>query len=241
MKRLLTFIYGIIAYLIFFITFLYLIGFVENLIVPKSLDSNGNGNFIVALLIDLGLIGLFGLQHSGMARPRFKQWWDKIVPKHLERSTYVLLASLMLILLFWQWQPLGGIVWQISNPTLIYIIYGISAVGWLIVLASTFLINHFDLFGLRQVYLYFIGKEYINLEFQTIGLYNYIRHPLMLGFLIAFWATPTMTITHLFFAIGMSIYVIIAIYLEEKDLIDIYGTLYEEYKERVSMLIPRIL
>ena len=241
MKRVFSFIYGIIAYLIFFSTFLYLIGFVENLFVPKSLDSSSRGNWMISLLIDLSLISFFALQHSGMARLGFKKWWVKIVPQHLERSTYVLLASLAFILLFWQWQPLGGIIWRVENQILINIFYGISAFGWLIVLASTFLINHFDLFGLRQVYLYSSGQEYIDLDFKVTGLYKYIRHPLMLGFLITFWSTPIMTIAHLVFAVSMTIYIIVAIRLEEKDLVEIYGVLYERYREQVSMLIPRII
>ncbi|MBD2293950.1 isoprenylcysteine carboxylmethyltransferase family protein [Anabaena sphaerica FACHB-251] len=238
MNKIIAFAYGLICYLIFFATFLYLIGFIGNFIVPKSLDSALQSNLTQALIIDLGLILLFGIQHSGMARPGFKQWWTKTIPTVIERSTYVLSASLMLLLLFWQWQPLGGIIWQIQNPIFTYIIYGFSALGWLLVLASTFLINHFDLFGLRQVYLYLQGQEYKHLEFKTVGIYKYVRHPLMLGFLIAFWSTPTMTITHFIFALGMTIYILIAIQLEERDLIEIYGSLYEEYRQQVSMLIP---
>lgn len=241
MKRLLSFIYGVTAYLIFLLTFLYLIGFVENLLVPKSLDSSPLRNWSSALLINCSLIVIFAIQHSGMARPAFKKWWLTFIPQHLERSTYVLFASSMLILLFWQWQPLGGVIWQVNYTAFRYLLYGISALGWLIVLGSTFLINHFDLFGLRQVYLYLIGQEYKHLEFKTVGLYKYIRHPLMLGFLIAFWATPQMTITHLVFAVLMTIYIITAIRLEEKDLLEIYGTLYEEYREQVSMLIPQLM
>ena len=238
MNRIIAFIYGLVVYLIFLVTFLYLIGFIENVIVPKSIDSASIGNFTEALLIDLGLIALFAIQHSGMARPGFKKWWLKTIPAPIERSTYVLMASLILILLFWQWHPLGGTVWQIENQAANYILYSISALGWIIVLASTFLINHFDLFGLRQVYLYLRGKEYQHLKFKTVGFYKYVRHPLMLGFLIAFWSTPTMTITHLVFAVAMTIYILGAIQLEERDLIDVHGSLYKEYRQGVSMIFP---
>ncbi len=238
MKRILSFIYGLIAYLTFLMTFLYLIGFEENLLVSKSLDSAATENLTIALLINLVLIGLFGLQHSGMARPGFKKWCLNTIPSHLERSTYVLMTCFILIILFWQWRPLGGTIWEVKNITLTYLLYSISALGWLIVFLSTLLINHFDLFGLRQVYLYFKSEKYQHLDFKIIGFYNYVRHPLMLGFLIAFWFTPKMTITHLIFALGMTTYIIIAIHLEEKDLIDIYGDLYKEYQQKVSMLIP---
>ena len=238
MKRIVSVIYGLIAYLTFLITFLYLIGFEENLLVPKSLDSAPTESLSTALLINLALIGLFGLQHSGMARPGFKKWCLKTIPSHLERSTYVLMTCLMLILLFWQWRPLGGVVWEVKNITLTYILYSISALGWVIVFLSTVLINHFDLFGLRQVYLYFKSEKYQYLDFKIIGFYKYVRHPLMLGFLIAFWFTPKMTITHFIFALGMTAYIINAIHLEEKDLIDIYGDLYKKYQQQVSMLIP---
>ena len=237
-KRVLSGIYGLLSYSFFFLTFLYLIGFVENIFVPKSLDSLPQENLLIALIIDLGLIALFALQHSGMARPQFKKWLLKTVPPHLERSTYVFMTCIALVLLFYFWSPLGGTVWQINNPIIRDVLYAISGLGWTIVLITTFLINHFDLFGLRQVYLYCIGKEYTHLEFKTIGFYQYVRHPLMLGFMIAFWATPTMTVTHLFFALAMTIYILIAIQLEERDLIDIYGSLYEEYKQQVSMLLP---
>lgn len=237
-KRFLSGIYGLLSYAIFFITFLYLIGFVENIIVPKSLDSLPSNNLLTGLTIDFGLIALFALQHSGMARPKFKQWLLKIIPSHLERSTYVLFSSTALLLLFWFWIPLGGYIWQIDNSAIKNTLYAISFLGWLIVFISTFLINHFDLFGLRQVYLYCTTQEYNHLEFQVTGFYKYVRHPLMLGFLIAFWATPTMTVSHLFFALMMTAYILTAIRLEERDLIDVYGNLYQEYKQQVSMLFP---
>ncbi|MCH2048334.1 MAG: isoprenylcysteine carboxylmethyltransferase family protein [Trichodesmium sp. ALOHA_ZT_67] len=238
MSRTLVFIYGIVCYLISLMTFLYTIGFVGNLIVPKTLDLNLDGSLIKGLLIDILLIFLFGVQHSIMARQSFKKWWTKIIPEVIERSTYVLMASLVLLLLCWQWSSFGGIIWNIQNPIIFNIIYGIFAVGWLIVFLSTFMINHFDLFGLRQVYLYWRGQEYEDLEFRNPGFYKYIRHPIMLGFLIAFWATPLMTSSHLVFAIGITIYVLIGIKLEEVDMISIYGNLYQEYRQQVSMLIP---
>ncbi|MGB7443722.1 MAG: methanethiol S-methyltransferase [Coleofasciculaceae cyanobacterium] len=238
MKRIAFFVYGVFSYLIFALTIAYLIGFVGNFFVPKTLDSGRGDSLTQALLIDLGLILLFGIQHSVMARPGFKEWWTKMIPQPIERSTYVMMASFALLLLFWQWHPLGGIIWQIQNPTASSILYAISGIGWLIVFASTFLINHFDLFGLRQVYLYLRSQEYKYLEFKTVGLYKYVRHPLMLGFIIALWATPQMTVTHLLFAQGMTIYLLIGIQLEERDMISIYGDLYRHYRQQVSMLIP---
>lgn len=213
-------------------------GFVGNFIVPKTLDSDLDSPLINGLLIDISLIGLFAIQHSLMARQNFKKWWTKIIPHSIERSTYILMASLALLLLFWQWHSLGGMIWNIQNPIASNIIYGIFALGWLIVLLSTFMINHFDLFGLRQVYLYLRGQEYEYLGFRTPGFYKYIRHPIMLGFVIAFWATPTMTVSHLIFALGTTIYMLVGIKLEEVDMIYIYGKLYQEYQEQVSMLLP---
>ncbi len=238
MSRILAFIYGVVCYLIALIAILYSIGFIGNLIVPKTLDSNLDGSLIKGLLIDILLLGLFAIQHSLMARQNFKKWWIKIIPEPIERSTYVLIASLALLLLFWQWNSLGGIIWNIQKPIIYNIIYGIFALGWLIVFLSTFMINHFDLFGLRQVYLYWRGQEYEYLGFRTPGFYKYIRHPIMLGFVIAFWATPLMTVSHIVFAIGTTIYVLVGIKLEEMDMIYIYGNLYQEYRQQVSMLIP---
>lgn len=238
MKRILAFIYGIFCYLISLITLTYSVGFIGNLIVPKTLDLNLDGTLINGILIDISLIALFGIQHSLMARKSFKKWWKKIIPHPIERSTYVLMASLTLLLLFWQWHSLGGIIWKIQIPIASNIIYGIFALGWLIVLISTFMINHFDLFGLRQVYLYLRGQEYEYLGFRTPGFYKYVRHPIMLGFVIVFWATPTMTFSHLIFALGTTIYTLVGIKLEEVDMISIYGDLYQEYRQQVSMLIP---
>jgi len=238
MSRILTFIYGVVCYLISLIAFLYSIGFIGNLIVPKTLDSNLDSSTIEGLLIDILLIGLFGIQHSLMARQSFKKWWTKIIPEPIERSTYVLMSGLALLLLFWQWHSLGGIIWNIQNPIISNIIYGIYALGWLIVFLSTFMINHFDLFGLRQVYLYWRGQEYKDLGFRITGFYKYTRHPIMFGFVIVFWAAPLMTISHLVFAIGTTIYVLVGIKLEEVDMISFYGNLYQEYRQQVSILIP---
>ena len=238
MGRVLAFVYGVVAYLVFFVTFLYAIGFVGNLVVPKSIDSGAPLSFSQALLINALLLGLFAIQHSVMARPAFKRWWTRFVPQPVERSTYVLLASLALILLFWQWRPMVAVVWAVENTLGLYILWALFFLGWVTVLVGTFLINHFDLFGLRQVYLYQRGAEYTELGFRTPFLYKVVRHPIMLGFIIAFWATPRMTVGHLVFALVTSVYILIAIQIEERDIVSTHGATYEEYRKRVSMLLP---
>jgi len=236
-KRLSIFIYGVVSYAIFFVTYLYAIGFVGNLWVPKSMDSAREVPFLTALFTDLALLGLFAIQHSVMARPAFKRWWTSIVPAAAERSTYVLFSSVALILLFAYWQPLGGAVWAVTSPLGQAAVYAAFAFGWLLVLVSTFLINHFDLFGLRQVWLQLLGKPYTQLKFGTPLFYRYVRHPLYLGWFFAFWATPTMTVTHLVFAIATTAYILIAIQLEERDLVDAHPE-YESYRRSVPMLVP---
>jgi protein-S-isoprenylcysteine O-methyltransferase Ste14 len=238
LSRIIAFIYGIICYLIFLITSVYAVGFLGNIFVPKSIDSVSQGSLVTALLVNISLLGIFALQHSIMARQQFKAWWMQFIPQPMERSTYVLLSSLALILLFWQWQPIGIIIWNINNLVGQIILYSLFTLGWIIVFISTFLINHFDLFGLRQVYLYLQGKEYTYLQFQTPALYQYVRHPLYVGWLLVFWMTPLMTVAHFLFALMTTIYILIAIQLEEKDLADIHGEKYNNYRREVPMLIP---
>ena len=238
MKKMLFLIYGAIAYIIFFGTFCYAIGFVTSLFVPKHIDTPPRSDLGYALLVNAGLLTLFAIQHSVMARPAFKRWWTQFIPEPIERSTYVLLASLCLILLFWYWQPLGGVIWQVESEPARMILMSLSLLGFGIVLISTFLINHFDLFGLRQVWLNFTGKKYEHLSFKTPFFYKYVRHPLYLGFMIAFWATPTMTAAHLFFAVMTTAYMITAIQFEEKDMITRFGVTYQDYKRTAPMIIP---
>jgi protein-S-isoprenylcysteine O-methyltransferase Ste14 len=237
-KRIIVFIYGVVSYFVFFVTFLYGAGFVGNFLVPKSIDSNPEAPLAQALLINTVLLGIFAVQHSIMARTGFKRILTGIIPKEAERSTYVLFSSLALILLFWLWQPIGGTIWNVDNEFVRFVLYSLFSFGWLTVLAVSFLINHFDLFGLRQVWLYLRGETYTQLKFRTPGPYKYVRHPLYVGWLLAFWATPTMTLAHLVFAVATTAYILIAIRYEERDLTAEHGRAYEQYRESVSMLIP---
>ena len=238
LKRVLFFVYGSVSYLIFFGTFLYAIGFVGNFGVPATLDGARAGSLWSALAVDVGLLGLFAVQHSVMARPWFKERWTRIVPKPVERSTYVLFSSLALIFLFWQWRPLGGEVWTVEHPAGRVVLWALFAFGWGLVLVSTFLINHFDLFGLRQVWLHLVGRPYTYLRFGTPGPYRLVRHPLYVGWFFAFWMTPTMTLAHLLFAVATTAYILIAIQFEERDLVREHGESYEAYRRSVPMLVP---
>jgi protein-S-isoprenylcysteine O-methyltransferase Ste14 len=239
MKRAATLAYGLLSYAVFFAVFLYSIGFIGNLIVPKSIDSVPTVSTGTALFINAALLAVFAVQHSLMARPFFKRAWTKIVPESCERSTYVLFSSLAMILLFALWQPMGGVIWDIQNDVARTSIYAAYALGWILLLWSTFAIDHFDLFGLRQVWRYALGREYEAPTFKQPILYRIVRHPLYVGWLVIFWATPTMTIAHLFFAVATSLYILIAIQLEERDLYDAHPE-YAEYKSKVPMLIPSL-
>ena len=237
--RVLAFLYGIIAYCVFLIAFLYAIAFVGNIgLVPKTIDSGIAGPFVAALIINAILLSLFAVQHSVMARQWFKRAWKRIVPEPVERSTYVLLASLILLFLFWKWQPMKAVIWDVGNPNGRTLLQGLFWIGWGMVLVSTYLVDHFDLFGLKQVSYYLVGKRLEPLPFKNPALYRIVRHPIYLGFIVAFWATPRMTSGHLFFASMTTAYILVAIQFEERDLIKFYGDQYRNYRKQVSMLFP---
>ncbi len=238
MGRLIALLYGLAAYCVFFVTFLYAIAFVADLAVPKTIDSGTAGSQAEAVIVNLLLMSVFAIQHSVMARKQFKQWWTQYVPKSVERSTYVLFASLALALLFWQWRPMPALVWQIADPQIALAATGLSFLGWLIVLTGTFLINHFELFGLQQVASNLTGSAIPAPRFRTPLLYQFVRHPIYLGFIIAFWAAPTMTVGHILFASVTTAYIVVGILLEERDLVELFGDDYRRYKNRVSMLVP---
>ncbi|GJM05405.1 MAG: membrane protein [marine bacterium B5-7] len=238
MSRVLVSLYGVISYIIFFLSFLYAIGFVGNLLVPKTIDSGDVAAIVPSLIINVVLLGLFAIPHSVMARPAFKQWFTRYIPAAIERSTYVLVSSVLLFLLYWLWQPMAGVIWQVESSVGVMLLSGFFWFGWAIVLLSTFMTNHFDLFGLRQVYINYKGQEYKHLEFRMIGLYKLCRHPLMLGFIIAFWAAPIMTTGHLLFSVATTAYIFIALQFEERDLLTFFGDVYKEYKEKVPMVFP---
>lgn len=238
MKKVFYAVYAILCYFIFFLTFLYLIGFVMGMIVPKDINSGQTMSFGWALVIDIGLIALFGLQHSIMARKTFKKVWTKIIPRPIERSTYVLFASASLILMYIFWKPLPDTLWSYTGTLTGNILTVISFVGWGIIFIATFLINHFDLFGLRQVYRFLQGKDQKPITFKTPAFYRVVRHPLYLGFILAFWFAPHLTVGHLLFNAGMTSYILIGIYFEERDLVTYFGEKYRQYRSKVPKIIP---
>ncbi|HPF25199.1 MAG TPA: NnrU family protein [Steroidobacteraceae bacterium] len=240
MTNLVAALYSTLTYLFFLATFLYAIGFVQNLAVPKSIDSGSSGDLIGSLLINAALLTVFALQHSVMARPRFKRAWTRVVPQPVERSTYVLFASLALALLFWQWRPLPQTVWFIDDPASAALVPGMSWAGWSLVLLSTFLISHFHLFGLSQGFARLLRRHQPDLEFATPSLYRWLRHPIYAGFILAFWAAPHMTAGHLLFAVATTGYILVGIWLEERDLVAHFGDRYRLYRESVGMLLPKI-
>lgn len=238
LRRLAGFLYGIVVYAFFLAIFMYAIGFVSCLVAPKNVDSGVQTPLAAALVIDLALMSLFAIQHSVMARRWFKRWWTRFVPQPVERSTYVLFATLALLLLLWQWRPIPQVVWHVANPAAATILTGLSLGGWLLVLFSTFLINHFELFGLHQVTSGLLGREMNSPTFKTPLLYKIVRHPIYLGFIVAFWSAPTMTAGHLLFAAVTTAYIFVGIALEERDLIALFGDDYRRYRQRVGMMLP---
>ena len=239
MKRYLTIGYGAAAYLLFLAVFLYLVGFVGGIWVPRTVDHGIPAPIGQAVVVNVALLGVFGVQHSVMARPGFKRWWTRFVPASIERSTYVWLSNAVLLLLYWQWRTMPAVIWHVQLPAGRLVVWVLFWLGWATALTSTFLINHFDLFGLRQVYLAAREKPYTDLDFRTRSLYRLVRHPLMLGFLIAFWSAPTMTAGHLLFAVGMTSYILVAVQMEERDLVAALGDQYRDYRRDVPMLLPR--
>ncbi|MEI6200656.1 MAG: methanethiol S-methyltransferase [Enhydrobacter sp.] len=238
MGRILALLYGFASYAFFFVTFLYAMGFVEGLVVPKTIDSGSVVSAREAVIVNLILLAVFAIQHSVMARPAFKRWWTQFVPKSVERSTYVLLSTAALALLCWQWRPMPAVLWSVTDPYLAQVLIGLSLLGFVIALTSTYLINHFELFGLQQVVHNLTGREAPQPVFRTPLFYKVVRHPLYLGFIIAFWVTPSMTVGHLLFAAATTAYIVIGALLEERDLVDLFGDDYRRYREKVSMLIP---
>jgi protein-S-isoprenylcysteine O-methyltransferase Ste14 len=238
MSRILGFLYGLVSYVAFFVAILYAIGFVEGIAVPKTIDSGAATTAAEAIVVNVLLLALFAVQHSVMARKPFKEWWTRYVPQSIERSTYVLLSSLTLLVLFWQWRPMPAVVWHVFDPFFATALLALSLVGWVTVFASTFLINHFELFGLHQVASNLTGRPMPEPRFRTPLLYRVVRHPLYLGFIIAFWSAPTMTAGRLLFAAATTAYILITIQLEERDLIEAFGDQYRTYKKQVSMLVP---
>jgi methanethiol S-methyltransferase len=238
MAGLIAVIYGVAAYAVFLFTILYAIGFVSNLVVPKSIDSGVAGPVIESLLINTMLLGLFALQHSVMARQSFKRWWTRIVPASTERSTFVLFSSLALLLLYWQWRPIPEPIWTVNHPLVANALEAIALFGWGLLFVSTFMLSHFELFGLSQVFARLFGKQLPATKFHAPLLYRVVRHPIYLSFLLAFWATPLMTAGHLLFAVATTGYILIGIQLEERDLVAMFGDQYRSYRQRVSMLIP---
>ena len=238
MARIMTLLYGAIVYLFFLVTFLYTIGFVEGIPGIKAIDNGPTDGVWTNLTVDVLLLGVFAVQHSVMARRGFKRWWTGFIPPAVERSTYVLAASLAVALLLWQWRPIPSIVWAVDNPSGRILLYLISALGWVTLLTSTFLINHFELFGLQQVFNYWRGARVEPAAFKTPALYKYVRHPLYLGFILAFWATPRMTQGHLLFAAATTAYIFVGIFFEERDLIAHFGDEYRRYRQRVPMILP---